>query len=236
VQSKEDLEFWTRLRIRHDVLDIIKIRRARERAHKKATNRQERLQEARALLPPPGSPPFAFRPAFEKAGERPVSRAEIEEAKELFFRRAAIQKANAGGLEGIPYDAVSEYACGIYAFELRAAKRKAFSRSKKSGFNPGGKTAAMEEEEGDGTDHGAAPTIGAWQAGPLPITYTEWRQMGFTTQRHVPLIITEDRKMLERILSQSPGRTRGRPPLDGKAMTSAERGKKHRAKKQEKRK
>jgi hypothetical protein len=223
------LELWTRVHARQDTLaNVIRIRRAREQAHKKATNRQERLQEARALLPPSGSPPFAFRPAFERAGERPVSRAEVEEAKELFFRRAAIRKANAGGLEGIPYDGVSEYACGVFALEMRDAKRKAFSRSTTSSL---GKAAMGKGEEGDGTDNGAAPRFGPWRAGPLPIAYTEWRQMGFTVKRH-PLsgITFEKRKMLERILAKSPGRPRGRPPLDGKAMTSAERSKRYRAK------
>jgi hypothetical protein len=38
-------------------------------------------------MPPAGSPPFAYRPAFEAVGWRPVSREEHEEARLLFLRR-----------------------------------------------------------------------------------------------------------------------------------------------------
>ena len=39
---------------------------------------------------PTGGGPYAYRPAFEVMGKRPVSIAEVEEARKLFWRRTAI--------------------------------------------------------------------------------------------------------------------------------------------------
>jgi hypothetical protein len=79
--TPKQLEIWTRVRYRIEKLEEqIRIKR--------------RQVFAAAIMPPAGSPPFAYRPAFRIAGRRPVSQAEIDEARQLFRHRNAIHRAD----------------------------------------------------------------------------------------------------------------------------------------------
>jgi hypothetical protein len=196
--TPKELEFWTRVRYRNEKLqEQIRIRRRRE--------------FATAIMPPAGSPPFAYRPAFRIAGRRPVSQAEIDEARQLFRHRNAIHRADE------PYSSVEEYACGVYRLEMREAREKAFARS--CWTAPVAKDAyARTYMDGLGpkadSDNGAA-ALGAWQQGPQPISHDEWRARGYSVSSLLDALTLsrEDRELLARVLAKSPGKSRGRPPM-----------------------
>jgi hypothetical protein len=218
------------------------------------------IKEVRAELAAGGGPlwqvccdsPFRARIFFEIAGQRPVSRAEIKEGQELVRRRRAIRRAsigldyNRGGVDpirvsspsGLPLarrpsrpKELAEFASGIFWLELRGNKAKAFRRAS---------TVAMPVERGDvvgragwqgDADHGIAPSRGAYQPGPQPVSREEWEKAGYHLER-LPtafLVSPEDRELLDTILAQSPGRKRGRPPMDDKAMTDTERAARYQA-------
>src|SRR5262249_53552730 len=91
-------------------------------------------------MPPPGSPPFAYRPAFMIAGRRPVSEAEEAEARELQRRIIAVRRARKEpepNLEHLLYSEPRnrvglyaewppEFAPAIYRLEMADARDKAF--------------------------------------------------------------------------------------------------------------
>src|SRR6516225_5662176 len=87
---------------------------------------QVREQVAEARLPPPGSPPFEYRPAFIMAGWRPVSGAEEAEARELFRRRHAMRRTEPIKIGSFwfgrtPHSSVEEYASGVFRLEMQTA-------------------------------------------------------------------------------------------------------------------
>ena len=170
---------------------------------------QLRERFADGILPPPGSPPFEYRPAFTVAGWRPVSEAEEAEARESSRRRKASRRV---GIDvpigdpirpGPPYweypsprdpSALAEYASAVYrleAHELRLAKINGVWRQ------------TRHEVFGDGFTVSSLPD-------------------GLMLTR-------EDRELLARILDKSPGRNRGRPAIGERAMTAAERQRRSRA-------
>jgi hypothetical protein len=190
--TPKELEFWTRVRYRVEKLqEQIRIKR--------------RQVFAAAIMPPAGSPPFDYRPAFRIAGRRPVSQAEIDEALELFRRRNAIH------LVDEPYSSAEEFACGIYRLEMREARDKAFTRGERNG--PRGIWAATKgAEEHDGTD--GPGYLAPLRQGPQPISRDEWRARGYSVSG-LPdglMLSREDRELLARVLAKSPGKSRGRPP------------------------
>jgi hypothetical protein len=190
------------------------VRVAESKYQNKVRRRIERLEEqirikarrevAARLIPPPGSPPFAYRPAFEIAGKRPVSAAEDTEARLHSLRRAARHRADvrhprpqreARGIYS-PMLSSEQYACGVFALETADARTKAFTRA--IWLTPD-----------------AANAYGAWRQGAPPFTHEEWerggeRCFGVETMPDTPS--TADREMMARILAKSPGRKRGRPP------------------------
>jgi hypothetical protein len=231
----KELEFWTKVRARQEAYEeAVKIRKTRQRI-------------AAAIMPPPGSPPFAYRPVFEAEGRRRMSRAEAEEARRWLLHRVAIHKMDA------PYASREEYAVGIYALEMRDGKRKVFTRSRAAMPLAGSGTVAG--------DTGVAAGIGPWRSGAPPLTRDELeRGFGvlspddaiqfhlkgdqgdgdlFLSRANVDLLLrilandlsqlTADRDLFARILAKSPGRKRGRPPTGERAMTNTERSRKHRA-------
>lgn len=214
----KDWKFWARVRARQEAYcEAIKIKRTR------------RQIIAAVPPPPPGSPPFVFRQAFEAAGCRLVSRAELEEARLLFLRREAPRKADA------PYYTSEEFAVGICQLELHHARQKLFSRRVISA--PAAKDARARHLIDSGTatsdcDNGVAASFGPWRPGALPHSPEEWNSRGHSVKA-LPddlLLLLDARGVLERVLEKSPGRKRGRPPNGARAMSSAERSRKHRAK------
>ena len=205
---------------------------------------------------PTGGGPHAYRPAFEVMGRRPVSMEEVEEARKLFWRRTAIHRGDrptspdygapdsySGGsfLPPRPQQKrrpprTEEFACGIYALEMREARQKAFTRSQ-SGI-PTADDAYARHLAGSpvvpaGEDNGSTPGYGLWQQGALPICRDEWDARGHDVET-VPkrlILSPEDRGLAARVLAKSPGRNRGRPPSNGLwSMTNTERSRRHRAK------
>jgi hypothetical protein len=215
-----DREFWHRVEYRREKLaQAISIKKARDRIIK-------------ALLPANSAPPFAYRPAFEIAGSRAVSRAEYEEARRLFLARVAICRAQderprdaLGKVGRVPYVRLAvkseEYALGVYGLELEDAIRKA-----------GRKRA------------------GIWTMAPNPLSNEDWGKKrdghedrsagdrfniedltccGFLPEE-IAILSAHLRSLRPSGRRLIPGRGRGRPSIHGKAMTSTERSRRHRAK------
>jgi hypothetical protein len=177
--------YWNLVRYRIEKhLNRIKISQARERF-------------AEAGLPPPGSPPFAYRPAFMIAGWRPVSWAEEAEARELQRRIAAVRRTRKEpepNLENLLYSKPRhqaglyaewppEYAPAVYRLEMETAR--ALVRD--------GRNVWVQRAPGH-----------------------EWMQADGYSVETLPdelMLSREDRELLARILEQSPGRERGRPPI-----------------------
>ena len=80
---------------------------------------QLRERFADGILPPPGSPPFKYRPAFMVAGWRPVSQAEEAEAS----RRSAIHRVDWEYPSPREPLALGEFASGVHQLEMRDACR-----------------------------------------------------------------------------------------------------------------
>jgi hypothetical protein len=189
-----------------------------------------RVKFAGAIMPPPGSPPFEYWPPFLIAGWRPVSQAEEDEARELFRQRDAMRRVDR------EYRSPQEFASGIYGLEIRDAREKAFSRRvyrapiADDAYARGYMAALGPKAQ---TDNGLAAAIGPWRQGAPPISHDEWDGRGYSVSS-LPdglMLAREDRELLARILEQSPGRARGRPPVlaERGAMTTAERKRRSRA-------
>jgi hypothetical protein len=211
-----DLEFWTRVRGRRDCSDeAIRIRRKKAKAKHFLTEARER---------------------FEAAGWRPVSDAEIAEAKELFRRIRAARRAGAD----LPYRSKAEFAAGIYALEMRDAYQKCHTRrveygaagvlSKEDKTRKNSDGAWVKTAKEKDRDTGWARAYGPTRQETQFIAHDEWG--GFHIENPHPSvdISTEDRKLCARILAKSPGRPVGRPPEGERAMTDAERQQKRRDK------
>jgi hypothetical protein len=118
-----------------------------------------------------------------------------------------LQRAAAGG-NG--YHPSAEFATGVRALELQAAKRKPVHRSQTAPHSK------CDDDDGGNT-------AGALVPGATPIEREEWDRGGYKTHMTRPFfdkelgevvqlhVYTEDRKLLERILAKSPGKRRGRP-------------------------
>jgi hypothetical protein len=78
-----------------------------------------------------------------------------------------------------------------------------------------------------GGDYGGDPG-GVIVQGAPSIAREEWDGME-VEEYDMPYVSAADQALLARILAKSPGRKRGRPPVNGKAMTDAERQRRHRA-------
>jgi hypothetical protein len=189
-----------------------------------ANNEAIRINKARraiagALMPPPGSPPFAYRPVYEA-----LSALEPRDDERARRDYRAWRRERYGG-----------FAAGIYHSEMADARRKAFTRSIHR--TPVANDAyAREMTSGaaysDDKDNGCAVSFGPWRQGPLPISHDEWRAHGYHIESIPAGLIPprKDRELAARILAKSPGRPVGRPPLNGRAMTGAERVARYRAK------
>jgi hypothetical protein len=218
-----DREFWRRVEYRREKLaQAISIKKARDKIIK-------------AVWPASGAPPFAYRPAFEIAGSRAVSRAEYEEARRLFLARVAMCRAQderpidvPGKIGRVPYVRPAargeEYALGVHGLELDDAIRKA-----------GRKRA------------------GIWTMAPNPLSNEDWGKKGENNEdrgenagdrfsiedltccgflpEEIAILSAHLRSLRPSGKGLIPGRGRGRPSIHGKAMTSTERSRRHRAKK-----
>src|SRR5215471_13771651 len=90
-----------------------------EKQQKRIRISQLRERFAEGILPPPGSPPFKYRPAFMVAGWRPVSEAEEAEA----CRRSAIHRVDWEYPSPREPLALAEFASGVHQLEMRDAFR-----------------------------------------------------------------------------------------------------------------
>ena len=146
----------------------------------------------------PALGPYAYRPAFKVAGRRPVSRAETEEARQLFLRRTAIHRADRPA-------SPDHFARGLRAMEMQDTHTKA----------------------GHNRD-------GVWSMGANPLSREDWGLGGtrFSTEELLPGVpfTVDEVAVLSAHLRGKSGRGRGRPPINGRAMTSTERSRRHRAK------
>jgi hypothetical protein len=114
----KEREFWRKVEHRREKLrEAIRIRKVQV------------IARVIAAITADGGPPFAYRPAFEIAGSREVSRVEYEEARRLFLARIAVRRAEdeppkdaLGKIGRPPYERMAakseEYALGVYALEL----------------------------------------------------------------------------------------------------------------------
>jgi hypothetical protein len=148
------------------------------------------------ILPPPGSPPYQFRPAFEVAGRRDLTVAEAEEAQRVSLRRAAISVAEAKENQRLMGRHLAcdleEFAVGVHQFELRDSKRKgSFKRL------------VLDPLEGD-------DSLGSWQMA-VPSSEELAGAYSIETLPEELILTVEDRELCARILAKSPGRKRGRP-------------------------
>ena len=245
--NSKEREFWTKVRARQEAYEeAIRIRK-----RKRGLSAVERREFVAGLMPK-SSPPFAYRLAFEVAGSRPVSQAEIEEAAELFRRRNAIHKVEE------PYSSVEEFALGIRVMEMADARRKALKRTLRrmvaEAHNPDepycsphgmvpldpAKRALLRKLEalnvpappqGSDPDPSEGEAVGPWRMEAHPICQDEWDARGHSMETVPPELILapKDRELAAAVLAALPGRKRGRPPSNGLwPATSTERSRKYR--------
>jgi hypothetical protein len=180
--SYHDLKFWRRVEYRREKLqEAIRIKQSKVIA---------------AVTPTNGSAPYCYRQAYEVTGERLVSRAEHEEARRLFLRRIAINRARAD----LPYETTEEFASGVYAFEMEEARHKAFT----AGTVRGGL--------------GVPDTRTTRTSEVHPLSHEEWDKGGYTVTQLLPIGFTaEEIAALGRLLRGKPAisRGRGRPRKNG---------------------
>jgi hypothetical protein len=183
--------------------------------------RQARRLRAEELLPPPGSPPFAYRAAYEAAGWRPIAPWETSHRYGRWHRygwgegrfrpkdETECQSPRGGrkrsekvfGLEG-PWRHVTpanrtdlaDYATALRHLEQRDLRR--LRRDKDS----------------------------IWREGsPNQLSHAEWEAGNYRVEVPRLFLDDDDLLLLRRVLAKSPGRSPGRPPIGDRAMTDAER-------------
>ena len=134
--------------------------------------------------------------------------------------------------------------------ELEDAKRKAYSRRRArfpyvpteydrdtavgetaipTPWDELGGASSWHEQEGFDLGQDDGDGFGVIVQGAIEIAREEWERF-VVTGHPMPTIVPADQKLCARILAKSPGRKRGRPPINGKAMTDAERKQRQRAK------
>jgi hypothetical protein len=202
--------------------------------------RRERRRLAIELLPPPGSPPFAYRPAYEAAGWRPIAPWEADQAsglpkfgvplsrerqKELrkkpkYVGRFRPEKVCQSPREG---QDLADYAHTARRLELRGIRDQLRWQRRGGVWQERSRNPLSAEDWHGGKSHFRAHRawINRGNEGDIPAYSVE-----------VPRLFLDDEELLllRRILAKSPGRSRGRPPNGDRAMTDAERQQKHRAK------
>jgi hypothetical protein len=180
--------------------------------------RQARRLRAEELLPPPGSPPFAYRAAYEAAGWRPIAPWEtIRDSGR--FRPEGFERQLVGETtfwRGTTED-LADYAHTVRRLELREIRRQMAWQRRGSGVWQEGSPNQLSAED--------------WQGGKSHYrAHKAWADAGNEGDPpaysvEVPRLFLEedDLLLLHRILAKSPGRSPGRPPIGDCAMTDAER-------------
>jgi hypothetical protein len=162
--------------------------------------RNERVRRAEELLPPPGSPPFAYRAAYEAAGWRPIAPHEHQMSGLGRHWPKDVEKECQSPRQGPDW---IDYAREVRNLELRDIRRQ------------------MAWQRRDGVWR---------EGSPNQLSYQDWETGGYHVKVPRPFQNDDDLLLLRRILARSPGRPPGRPPIGERAMTEAERQAKRRAK------
>jgi hypothetical protein len=211
-------EFWRKVEYRRERLrEAMRIRKA-----------QVTARVISAVTPDRG-PPFAYRLAFEIAGSREVTRAEYEEGRRLFLTRIAVSRAEdeppedaPGKIGRRPYVRPAakseEYGLGVYALELGDAMAKA--GRKRAGIWSMGAPPLSHEDFGRGASEEPAEDR---------FSVEDLNCCGFSPEE-TAILSAHLRGLRPSGKGLVPGRKRGRPSIHGKAMTSTERSRRHRAK------
>jgi hypothetical protein len=170
--------------------------------------RLERRRLAIELLPPPGSPPFAYRAAYEAAGWRPIAPHERQTDRMWGIGQhwpADIEKECSSPRDGPD---LCDYAREIRNLELQSIRHR------------------LRLQRRDGV----------WREGlPNQLSHEDWQVGGNLPGRsaystELPRLLDDgDALLLRRVLAKSPGRPPGRPPIGNRRMTDAERQRRRRA-------